>query len=122
MRVLVGEGTLVVRAVRQIAWEILNNLIDNAIKYNVEGGSAFVRFGDGALSVEDTGIGIAPADRERIFQRFYRADKSHSKATGGTGLGLSIVRHGAEYLGAALSLESREGEGTRVRVEFPRQR
>ena len=72
------------------------------------------------LTVADTGIGIPEAHRERIFQRFYRVDKSHSKAVGGTGLGLSIVKHAAQIHNAAVELESRENEGTTIRIRFPK--
>ena len=71
------------------------------------------------MEVRDTGIGIPQEDLDRVFERFYRVDKSHSKELGGTGLGLSIVKHGAAFLGAELEIESREGEGTAIRVLFP---
>ncbi len=107
-------------------WQILNemvyNLCDNAIKYNKEGGSVTVHVerADNAirLSVSDTGIGIPYADQPRVFERFYRVDKSHSKEVGGTGLGLSIVKHGAQYHNARLELESEPGRGTKITVCF----
>jgi two-component system phosphate regulon sensor histidine kinase PhoR len=103
--------------------EMVYNLTDNAIKYNKEGGkvtvSVFCENGIPTLVVSDTGIGIPKEHQDRIFERFYRVDKSHSKEVGGTGLGLSIVKHAAEHLGAQLSLDSTPGEGTTVRVTFP---
>lgn len=112
-----------IRGVRQIAEEIVYNLCDNAIKYNKEGGSVWVtvssRDGQPVLEVRDTGIGIPQEELDRVFERFYRVDKSHSKELGGTGLGLSIVKHGAAYLNAKLEIESQEGEGTAIRVVFP---
>lgn len=101
---------------------ILNNLCDNAIKYNRTGGSVTVTIGEGAqacIKVEDTGIGIPEEHRSRIFERFYRVDKSHSKAVGGTGLGLSIVKHAAISLNARLELESEPGQGTTVTLWLP---
>ena len=104
-------------------YEIIYNLADNAIKYNKDGGSVRVTVekcgGDAVLTVADTGIGIAPEHQSRIFERFYRVDKSHSKASGGTGLGLSIVKHAAAYHHAKIELESAEDEGTTIRVIFP---
>ena len=110
--------------VRPILHEMLFNLVDNAVKYNTDGGRVTVETGirDGRpyFSVKDTGIGIPESEQERVFERFYRVDKSHSKTVGGTGLGLSIVKHGATYHQAAVKLESKVGEGTRVTVSFPR--
>ena len=110
--------------VRPILHEMLFNLVDNAVKYNTDGGRVTVETGirDGRpyFSVKDTGIGIPESEQERVFERFYRVDKSHSKTVGGTGLGLSIVKHGATYHHAAVKLESKVGEGTRVTVSFPR--
>ena len=112
----------VVTGVRQILQEMVFNLIDNAIKYNRDGGTVIVSAGylggQIALSVEDTGIGIPEEDQERVFERFYRVDKSHSKAIGGTGLGLSIVKHGALYHKATVELESKEGSGTKITIRF----
>ena len=97
-------------------------MVDNAIKYNREGGSVTVRIKEEAdkvsISVADTGIGIAKEEQERIFERFYRVDKSRSKKTGGTGLGLAIVKHIAEIHGAAIDLQSKEKEGTAITVTF----
>ena len=102
--------------------QMVYNLVDNAIKYT-DCGSVRVDVEaatDGVtLTVTDTGVGIPPDDQPHVFERFYRVDKSHSKATGGTGLGLSIVRHGAAAHGATVALESELGSGTRVRLTFP---
>lgn len=103
---------------RRLVHEIVYNLTENAIKYNVPGGRVAVDVKGGVLTVADTGIGIPKEDHARVFERFYRVDKSHSKAIGGTGLGLSIVKHAAAYLNAEITLESEEGKGTIVRVEF----
>ena len=98
------------------------NLVDNAVKYNREGGWVKVRLESAdtgpVFTVEDNGIGIAREEQDRIFERFYRVDKSHSRKTGGTGLGLSIVKHGAALHHAEISLESRLGEGTKIRIIF----
>lgn len=103
-------------SVRQLVYEILYNLCDNAVKYNQDGGKVTVTVcaaqGKVRFSVQDTGIGIAPDQQERIFERFYRVDKSHSKETGGTGLGLSIVKHAVQYLNGQISVESRENAGS----------
>lgn len=108
--------------VAQIVEEMIFNLCDNAIKYNRDGGDVTVKirkYTDGIeLSVSDTGIGIPEEDLPHIFERFYRVDKSHSKAIGGTGLGLSIVKHGAQYLDAKVSVESHLGEGSTFRILF----
>ncbi|MBR3704388.1 MAG: hypothetical protein IKM11_02745 [Oscillospiraceae bacterium] len=102
--------------------EIIFNLTDNAIKYNRPGGSVTVttgrQFGRVFLTVQDTGIGIPEEHLARVFERFYRVDKSHSKEVGGTGLGLSIVKHAAAYHDAAVSIDSTEGKGTTVTVRF----
>lgn len=108
---------------RPVLHEMVYNLCDNAIKYNVKGGSALLTLtktdSSVTLTVRDTGIGIAPENQGRVFERFYRVDKSHSRATGGTGLGLSIVKHGAALHNAAVTLESEKGKGTVVRIVFP---
>ncbi|MBQ9308668.1 MAG: two-component sensor histidine kinase [Clostridia bacterium] len=102
--------------------EMIYNLCDNAIKYNVPGGSVTVdvqaQENDAVLTVSDTGIGIAPEHQKRVFERFYRVDKSHSKEIGGTGLGLSIVKHGARLHGASVELSSQPGEGTTIILRF----
>jgi len=96
--------------------------VENAIKYNVENGSVDVQVQNGetsvSLLVKDTGIGIPEKYLDRVFERFFRVDKSRSKATGGTGLGLAIVKHTAEYLGGSVSIKSRENEGTQVTIEL----
>ena len=102
--------------------ELITNLCDNAVRYNYKGGSVRVSVvplkGRAILSVQDTGIGISPADQERVFERFYRVDKSRSKETGGTGLGLSIVKHIVAQHHADIKLESELGRGTNIRVTF----
>ena len=112
-----------INGVKSIVDEMVFNLVDNAVKYNKQNGRVTVTVGsssDGtALTVTDTGIGIPQADVDRVFERFYRVDKSHSKEIGGTGLGLSIVKHGAAFHNAKVSLQSTEGEGTTVRLVFP---
>ena len=112
-----------IHGVKSIVDEMIYNLCDNAVKYNRRGGSVAVTVRNtpaGAeLAVADTGIGIPAADRDRVFERFYRVDKSHSKEIGGTGLGLSIVKHGAAFHNARVSLESTEGTGTTVTLVFP---
>ena len=114
-----------IQGLPSVVEEMVYNLCDNAIKYNRPGGKASVRVEDGAdavtVTVSDTGIGIPPEDRERVFERFYRVDKSHSKAIGGTGLGLSIVKHGAALHNAQLELDSAPGKGTTVRLRFPKE-
>lgn len=121
----VTGGPVRISGVRQLLDEMISNLCDNAIKYNRPGGRVTIsvsRSDRGAeLSVSDTGIGIPPEDQSRVFERFYRVDKSHSKAIGGTGLGLSIVKHGAAFHRADLSLESQPNRGTTIRLTFPGQ-
>ena len=116
-----GEDAFV-QGIPTLLEEMLVNLIDNSIKYNVEEGEITARIQKNkdkvVLEVADTGIGIPLEDQERIFERFYRVDKSHSKNISGTGLGLSIVKHIAAYHKAALSLESQVGKGTTIRIEF----
>ena len=113
---------MVVEGVRAVLEEMIGNLVDNAIKYNRPGGSVTVTVdtegGKARLAVRDTGIGIPPAHQQRVFERFYRVDKSHSKEVGGTGLGLSIVKHAAAFHNASLELESEEGRGTVVTVRW----
>lgn len=116
-------GSVTMDGIPQLLYSILYNLCDNAIKYNHKGGSLTVsvkRDGRTALlSVEDTGIGIDAEYQERIFERFYRVDKSRSKEAGGTGLGLSIVKHAAKVHNAEIELYSRKGEGTTIVIKFP---
>lgn len=118
-------GSSIIYGVRQILYEMLFNLMDNGIKYNVEGGWMKVRIWSTLHSVywqvEDSGIGIAREDLDRIYERFYRVDKSHSRQTGGTGLGLSIVKHGAALHRATIRTESQPGKGTRITLEFPQE-
>ncbi|MBQ3534730.1 MAG: ATP-binding protein [Clostridia bacterium] len=115
--------SMTIHGVYQIAEEIVYNLCDNAIKYNKQGGTVTVtvsaRGNRPVVEVRDTGIGIPQQEFGRVFERFYRVDKSHSKELGGTGLGLSIVKHGANYLNAELEIESEEQVGTAIRVIFP---
>ena len=115
--------SMTIHGVYQIAEEIVYNLCDNAIKYNKQGGTVTVtvsaRGNRPVVEVRDTGIGIPQQELGRVFERFYRVDKSHSKELGGTGLGLSIVKHGANYLNAELEIESEEQVGTAIRVIFP---
>ncbi len=103
---------------RSLLSELVYNLMDNAIRYNREGGSVFVEIRGKTLTVRDTGIGIPKEHRAHVFERFYRVDKSRSRQTGGTGLGLAIVKHIAEKYGAEIQLESRENEGTSISVTF----
>ena len=108
---------------RQLLSEIVYNLVDNAIKYNVENGKVHIhvhRKGDHAeFVVKDTGVGIAAADRERVFERFYRVDKSRSREIEGTGLGLSIVKHGVAMHKGEIKVDSALGKGTKITVVFP---
>lgn len=112
-----GNGFSVL-GVRRLLYEILYNLCDNAIKYNVPDGSVQILLEDRKVTVKDTGIGIPAKHQKRVFERFYRVDKSHSKASGGTGLGLSIVKHAAAYHKAAMTLESAPGQGTAITIQF----
>ena len=111
-----------VSGVRQLLGEMIYNLCDNAIKYNRPGGNVCVDIStkqkEVRLTVTDNGIGIPQEHQKRVFERFYRVDKSHSKEIGGTGLGLSIVKHGAQYHGARVELESEPGSGTRISLIF----
>ena len=123
--IAVEGGSETIGGVRRLLYEVIYNLCDNAIKYNVEGGSVKVsvgeRDGKAFVSVADTGIGIAPEHQSRIFERFYRVDKSHSKASGGTGLGLSIVKHAVQYHHGTVELQSEEGKGTTIRILLPKE-
>ena len=112
-----GTGFMI-QGVRRLLYEILYNLCENAIKYNVPGGSVHISAENRKLTVSDTGIGIPAEHQTRVFERFFRVDKSHSKQSGGTGLGLSIVKHAAAYHNAALALESVPGKGTTITVTF----
>ena len=112
-----GNG-FVVQGVRRMLQEIIYNLCDNAITYNVPGGSVEIHVENKKLTVRDTGIGIPAEHKDRIFERFYRVDKSHSKASGGTGLGLSIVKHAVQYHKANIELDSTPGKGTTISILF----
>ena len=112
----------VVNGVRRLLYEIVYNLCDNAIKYNKAGGSVKINVAqknnEVVLRVEDTGIGISPEHQDKIFERFYRVDKSHSKQSGGTGLGLSIVKHAVQYHHGKINIESEPNKGTVISVVF----
>ena len=117
---------LIFCTVRPILEEVIYNLCDNGIKYNREDGTVSIHLQELKDSVEirvkDNGIGIPREDCSRVFERFYRVDKSHSKAIGGTGLGLSIVKHGVTFLGGTLKMLSEEGKGTEITMTFPKER
>lgn len=122
---LVVEGQAAsIEGVRRLLYEIFYNLCDNAIKYNIPGGSVhfFVDSNEksAVVKVADTGIGIPAEDQSRVFERFYRVDKSHSKASGGTGLGLSIVKHAVQYHHGSIELKSEPGKGTEITCVFPK--
>ena len=112
----------VINGVRRLLYEVVYNLCDNSIKYNNPGGYVKVTVSEqqGAvqISVSDNGIGIAPEHQDKVFERFYRVDKSHSKQSGGTGLGLSIVKHAVAYHKAEIQLESTPGKGTTITIQF----
>ena len=122
----VSGSSACVCGVQSILSEVLYNLVDNSIKYNKDNGKVDVKVQDATdevtVSVSDTGIGIGAADRERVFERFYRADKSHSKEIGGTGLGLSIVKHGVLFHKGRVELESEPGVGTTITFVLPKKR
>ncbi len=123
IRLMLEGDRATVKGEPQTLEQMIFNLADNAIVYNKPEGDVIITAGTHGnapfVRVSDTGIGIAPADQERVFERFYRVDKSHSKSTGGTGLGLSIVKHGAAMHGAEIILQSLPGEGTQVELVFP---
>ena len=115
---------MVVRGNMQILSEMVRNLVENAIRYNVEGGRATVSVigvadGSAVVRMSDTGIGIPLELRERVFERFFRVDESRSKETGGSGLGLAIVKHAAQVHGAKISVMGNEPQGTIIEVRFP---
>ena len=118
---LIGEST-VASGTEKILDEMIYNLCDNAIKYNVDSGTVDIILSESnnhiKLTVRDTGIGIPQSEQNRVFERFYRVDKSHSKEIGGTGLGLSIVKHAAIYHNAEIKLKSELGKGTSITVIF----
>ena len=122
----IGHETkpVVIEGVSRLIDELIYNLASNAIRYNQPGGTVTLRCGTNDeghpyLTVADTGIGIAPEEQGKVFERFYRVDKSRSKARGGTGLGLAIVKHAAVYHHASLDLSSELGVGTTITVTFP---
>lgn len=124
VHLFIDGKSLVFRTVRPILEEVIYNLCDNGIKYNKEDGTVSIHFRDLGeqveLSVKDTGIGIPREECSRVFERFYRVDKSHSKEIGGTGLGLSIVKHGVTFLGGTLNMLSEPGKGTEITMVFPK--
>lgn len=123
IEIRIEGASQVITGIRQTLYEMLYNLLENGITYNVERGKLWVRMWKTTekiyWQVEDTGIGIAKEEQERIYERFYRVDKSHSRQTGGTGLGLSIVKHGAILHEASIRTESQPGKGTKITLEFP---
>ena len=123
VNVLVSGENICINGVRSFLYEMIFNLCDNAIKYNVEGGTVKIVVSNNvkgaSITVKDTGIGIPPEYQSRVFERFFRVDKSRSKASGGTGLGLSIVKHIAQYHNATINLCSQVGEGTTITIVFP---
>lgn len=121
--VFVSGESVIIHGNQSYMTELLLNLMDNAVKYNNEGGSVWAEVGrqgdDAVIKVRDNGIGIAAKDKERVFERFYRVDKSRSKQTGGTGLGLSIVKHIVAYHNGGIAIESEPGKGTEITVTIP---
>ena len=122
----IDGGKTMLTTVHPILDEVIYNLCDNGIKYNKEDGTVSIHLRDLGENVEirvkDNGIGIPGEDQSRVFERFYRVDKSHSKAIGGTGLGLSIVKHGVTFLGGTLKMVSEIGKGTEITMTFPKER
>lgn len=122
VKVTVAGEKVNVKGVRRLLTETLFNLCDNAIKYNKDGGTVEVtvsrRENQAVVSVKDSGIGISPEHQTRVFERFYRVDKSRSKESGGTGLGLSIVKHAVQYMNGKINLYSTPGEGTEIQISF----
>ena len=119
---LTGEHVSI-DGVKRLLYEIIYNLCDNAVKYNNEGGIADIDISadekNAYITVRDSGIGIPQDQQQRVFERFYRVDKSHSKESGGTGLGLSIVKHAVSYHNGTVSMKSEPGNGTEIRVSIP---
>ncbi|MCM1496061.1 MAG: ATP-binding protein [Bacteroides sp.] len=122
IEIIVTGETVRIKSVRRLLTEIIFNLCDNAVKYNKDGGRVEVSISrqenHAVISVKDSGIGIPPEHQARIFERFYRVDKSRSKESGGTGLGLSIVKHAVQYLNGRIDLQSSPGEGTVIQILF----
>ena len=123
IELLLSGDSGVVYGVKHLLFEVIYNLCDNSIKYTPDGGKVDISVSETekevTLTVSDNGIGIAPQHQARIFERFYRVDKSHSKKSGGTGLGLSIVKHAVQYHGGKISIQSEENKGTSVTVVLP---
>lgn len=123
IEIKVSGEQVTILGVRKLLYEIIYNLCDNAIKYNVDGGNVKISVTRNnqyaILTVTDTGIGIPQEHIDRVFERFYRVDKSHSKESGGTGLGLSIVKHAAAYHQGAIDIKSKEGSGTTIKIKLP---
>ena len=122
VEITLEAGGAVIEGVRHYVYEIIYNICDNAIRYNKENGTVKIfagqKDGRGYIKVSDTGIGIPLEHQSRVFERFYRVDKSHSRETGGTGLGLSIVKNAVQYLGATIHMDSVVGEGTTIEIYF----
>lgn len=118
-----GEDVILHNSIRTLLKEAIYNLCDNAVKYNVEGGNVKINISETMdnviISIQDTGIGIPQGDQERVFERFYRSDKSHSRETGGTGLGLSIVKHAVAFHNGDITVKSEEGKGTEIILSLP---
>lgn len=123
---IIETSDIKIKAPREIVSEMMYNICDNAIKYNKDGGRVKVNIlkegKDVRITVEDTGIGIAHSHQNRIFERFYRVDKSHSREVGGTGLGLSIVKHNVTYLNGKIELYSELGKGTKINIIIPKEK
>lgn len=118
---MIGEHCTI-KGVKSLIEDLIYNLTENAIRYNKPGGTVTIDIGMSAstttLRVADTGIGIPEKNKKRVFERFYRVDKSRSKVTGGTGLGLAIVKHIVEYHNAEMTLDSKEDVGTKITIKF----
>ena len=124
IELLVSGDSGNISGVNHLIFEVIYNLCDNSIKYTPDGGKVDISVSETekevTLTVSDNGIGIASEHHARIFERFYRVDKSHSKKSGGTGLGLSIVKHAVQYHGGKISIQSEENKGTAITVVFPK--
>lgn len=120
----VSGKNVVIEGVKRLIYEIIFNLCDNAIKYNKDVGKVDISISEtesnSVIKVKDNGIGIAPEEQNHIFERFYRVDKSHSKASGGTGLGLSIVKHAVQYHNGTVTIDSQIGKGTEITISIPK--
>lgn len=124
VRIQVSGKNVIIEGVKRLIYEIIFNLCDNAIKYNKDGGKVDISVSEtesnSVIKVKDNGIGIAPEEQNHIFERFYRVDKSHSKASGGTGLGLSIVKHAVQYHNGTVTIDSQIGKGTEITIAIPK--